>query len=285
MRGKEIKLTECPRDAMQGLHDFIPTDKKIEYLNLLLKVGFDVLDFGSFVSPKAIPQLKDTSDVVKELDNPLGTQLLAIIANERGAEAAVQHHQVSIVGFPFSISEEFQQRNTKASREQALQRLKQINDIVIPHNVHLRVYLSMAFGNPYNEVYSPELVLEWSKILYEELGVSELVLSDTIGNSSQQTIQPLFSLLNKSLPNVEFSAHLHSDPTKWQEKVQASFEAGCTSFDGALKGIGGCPLAGNDLVGNLATENLVGYFKGQLSPNFKHDAYLNALNAAGRFFS
>lgn len=281
----KIKLTECPRDAMQGLHDFIPTDKKIEYLNQLLKVGFDVLDFGSFVSPKAIPQLRDTSDVVKELENPLGTKLLAIIANERGAEAAVQHDQVNIVGFPFSISEEFQQRNTKASREQALERLKQINEIVVPHNLQLRIYLSMAFGNPYNEVYSPELVLEWSKILFEELGVSELVLSDTIGNSSKQTIQPLFSHLNKSLPNVEFSAHLHTDPTKWQEKVQASFEAGCTSFDGALKGIGGCPLAGNDLVGNLATENLVNYFKANLSSKFNHLAYLDALNAAGRFFA
>lgn len=279
-----IKLIECPRDAMQGIKDFIPTDLKIKYINALLKVGFDVIDFGSFVSPKAIPQLKDTTDVIKGLDLSDSTsKLLAIVANERGASDACSFDEVNILGFPFSVSEKFQLRNTNATREESLDRVKAMQDLCVKHNKKLRVYLSMGFGNPYGEDYSPEIVLDWGSKL-QDIGVSELALSDTTGVSNPSNIKPLFELLSNELTKTEISAHFHSAPHNWQEKISEAFKAGCVSFDSAIKGFGGCPLAEDDLVGNLATENLVNFFDADLSPGFNLDAFNSSLEIANEVF-
>jgi len=279
-----VKLTECPRDAMQGIKEFIPTDLKIKYINSLLKVGFDVIDFGRVVSPKAIPQLKDTVDVLKGLAlESDSAKLLAIVANERGAKDASVHEGISILGFPFSVSEQFQLRNTNSTRLESLDRVKTMQELCVKSNKKLRVYLSMGFGNPYGEEYSPEIVLEWANML-EEIGVGELALSDTIGVADASNIKPLFSLLSKELSNVEVSAHFHSAPHNWEEKVREAFNAGCISFDSAAKGFGGCPLAEDDLVGNLATENLVSYFKDELNPKFNMAAFKDALIVANEVF-
>ncbi|MFM7023811.1 MAG: hydroxymethylglutaryl-CoA lyase [Flavobacteriales bacterium] len=257
---EKITLIECPRDAMQGLHDFIPTEKKAEYLNLLLKVGFDILDFGSFVSPKAIPQLKDTAEVLGKLDFSGKTQLLAIIANERGAEDACKFNEIAYLGFPFSVSEQFQLRNTNSTREQSLDRVKSILDLCANSNKKAVVYLSMAFGNPYGEDWSSEIVLEWALRL-KEMGVGIMAVSDTIGSSNSASIKNLMGTLVKNLPGVELGVHLHSHPNNWEEKMQAAYEAGCRRFDGAIKGFGGCPMAKDDLVGNMATENIVSFLE------------------------
>ncbi len=279
-----IKLTECPRDAMQGIEGFIPTALKIKYINSLLKVGFDVIDFGSFVSPKAIPQLKDTTEVIKGLDlSSTKSDLLAIVANERGANDACSFEEVAVLGFPFSVSEKFQLRNTNSTREESLDRVKAMQELCDQHNKKLRVYLSMGFGNPYGEEYSPEIVLEWASKL-EAIGVGELALSDTIGVSNPSNIKPLFGLLTKELPNTEISAHFHSAPHNWKEKIDESFKAGCLSFDSAIKGFGGCPLAEDELVGNLATENLVGFFESELNPSFDIDAFNESMIVANEVF-
>lgn len=279
-----IKLTECPRDAMQGIEPFIPTALKTSYLNRLLNVGFDVLDFGSFVSPKAIPQLRDTAEVLKGLDLAnTNTKLLAIVANERGAQDASGFDEVDILGFPFSVSEKFQLRNTKSTRTESLKRVEDIQRITLGSNKKLRVYLSMGFGNPYGEEYSPEIVLNWARKLVD-MGVTELALSDTTGVSKPENIKPLVRLLIEQLPKVEISTHFHSAPHNWEEKVIAAHQAGCVSFDSAIKGFGGCPMAEDELVGNLATENLVQKFNQYLPHKFDLVAFDTALQMANQVF-
>lgn len=280
----QIKLTECPRDAMQGFDEFIPTKLKAKYINAILKVGFDVVDFGSFVSHKAIPQLKDTVDVLNLLDlSEKKSKLLTIVANERGATEAAAFQSIDVLGFPFSVSEKFQLRNTNVTRLEALDSVKRILDITTSSKKQLRIYLSMGFGNPYGEEYSPEIVLDWASRL-REIGIEELALSDTIGVASKSIISPLFKSLKKELPSTEISAHFHSAPHNWQEKVDEAFKSGCFSFDSAIKGFGGCPLAEDDLVGNLATENLMSFFDQNLSPSISKENFVYAMDIANEVF-
>lgn len=258
----DLRITECPRDAMQGLHDFIPTELKINYINQLLKVGFDTIDFGSFVSPKAIPQMKDTAKVLRGLDLSVAkSRLLAIVANERGANDASFYDEIHFLGYPFSVSETFQKRNTNATIDQSLSRLEKIAEICTKTYKELVVYLSMGFGNPYGDDWSPEIVAKWSERLYTEFGITNLALSDTIGVSNPETITSLFKTLIPALPKVQFGAHLHSTPNTVAEKVEAAYQAGCRKFDGALKGFGGCPMAKDDLTGNMPTEEMINWFK------------------------
>ncbi len=255
-----LKIIECPRDAMQGLHDFIPSELKATYINQLLKVGFDTIDFGSFVSPKAIPQMKDTADVLNKLDlSNTKSKLLAIIANQRGATDASNFEEINYLGFPFSISETFQQRNTNSSIEESLKRVENIQTICISHKKELVVYISMAFGNPYGDEWNSDIVIEWTKKL-ADLGVKTIALSDTIGVSNKKNISSLFGDIIPEFNTIEIGAHLHTTPTTWQEKVDAAYQNGCRRFDGAINGFGGCPMATDDLTGNMATENLIEYF-------------------------
>lgn len=255
-----LKLIECPRDAMQGIKTMIPAAKKIEYLNQLLKVGFDTIDAGSFVSPKAIPQMADTAEVLNAIEwqNSI-SKLLVIVANKRGAEQACSFEQVSYLGFPFSISETFQLRNTNSTIEESLERVAEIQDLCVQHGKELVVYISMGFGNPYGDVWNSEIVLMWTEKLYS-MGIRILQLSDTIGVSNTENISYLFSHLIGAYPQVEFGAHLHTTPTTWKEKVHAAYVHGCRRFDGAIKGYGGCPMAKDDLTGNMPTENMLYYF-------------------------
>ncbi|MCB9359718.1 MAG: hydroxymethylglutaryl-CoA lyase [Flavobacteriales bacterium] len=256
-----IKLIECPRDAMQGLHTFIPTEIKANYINQLLKVGFDTIDFGSFVSPKAIPQMRDTAEVLAQLDlSTTKSKLLAIIANQRGANDAIQFNEIDYLGFPFSISETFQQRNTNSSIIESLKRVEEIQTLCVNNNKKLVVYISMAFGNPYGDVWNSDIVIDWTKKL-ADLGVEIIALSDTIGVSNQENISTLFGDIIPEFSNVEIGAHLHTTPDTWLEKVEAAYQNGCRRFDGAIKGFGGCPMAKDDLTGNMATENIIQYFK------------------------
>lgn len=259
-----LKLIECPRDAMQGLHDFIPTEVKAAYINQLLKTGFDTIDFGSFVSPKAIPQMRDTADVLSQLDlDQTNTKLLAIVANKRGADDATKFEEINYLGFPFSISETFQKRNTNSSIEESFERVEVIQNLCVKNNKKLVVYLSMAFGNPYGDHWDLEVAANWGRRLYNDLGVDIIALGDTIGVSNHQNITKLFTGLMSELPKVEFGAHLHSTPDSVQEKVAAAYEAGCRRFDGAIKGFGGCPMAKDDLTGNMPTEGMLKYFNEQ----------------------
>ena len=253
-----IKLIECPRDAMQGWAHFIPTEQKIKYLNTLLQVGFDTLDFGSFVSAKAIPQLADTKDVLSKLQLS-NTKLLAIVANVRGAEEAAQYDEINYLGFPFSISETFQQRNTNSSIEQSLSSVEAIQEICLQKNKQLVIYISMGFGNPYGDEYSPEIAANWVAKM-NALGIKIVALSDTIGVSNPENISYLFKHLIPLYPNMEIGAHLHTTPTTWKEKIDAAYHAGCKRFDGALKGFGGCPMATDKLTGNMPTENMIQLF-------------------------
>lgn len=260
---RAVKLVECPRDAMQGIERPIPTELKTRYINLLLQVGFDTLDFGSFVSPKAIPQLADTPEVIEGLDLAEAhsrTSLLAIVANKKGAEKALEYEEVEYLGFPFSLSETFQQRNTNRSQNQALDDIREILFLCKKHEKQLVVYLSMGFGNPYGEPYHPELLEQWTAKL-DRLGVRILSLADTVGIASPEAVAAAFRTLVPAYPAIEFGAHLHARPDAWREKVEAAYEAGCHRFDGALRGFGGCPFAEDTLVGNVATENLVAFFK------------------------
>lgn len=280
-----IKLVECPRDAMQGIKEFIPTDKKIKYLNLLLKAGFDTLDFGSFVSPKAIPQMQDTAEVLSSLD-PSETKLLAIIANLRGAQDACKHERIRYLGFPFSISETFQKRNTNSGIEESLNTVKDISELCSKHNKKLVVYISMAFGNPYGDVWNDEVAIRWSERLYSETGVKILALSDTVGVSNPEIITTLFSGLIPALPQVEFGAHLHTTPDTWKEKIQSAWDAGCRRFDGALKGYGGCPMAKDDLTGNMPTENIISFCEeNQIPHTVKKAAFAEAMVFSTSIFS
>ena len=259
-----MKIIECPRDAMQGYEKFIPTENKIKYINQLLKVGFDTIDFGSFVSPKAIPQLKDTEDVLNGLNFDFtSSKLLAIIANYRGANDACNFEQIDYLGFPLSVSQEFQKRNTNKSINQALYVLEKIQVLCLKNKKKLVVYLSMAFGNPYSENYHPDLVTALTKKL-NDLEINIVALSDTIGVSNTANITPLFTTLIKEYPLIEFGAHFHTTTENWKEKVVAAYKSGCKRFDGALKGYGGCPMANDKLVGNMPTENLVSYFSTNL---------------------
>lgn len=254
-----LQLVECPRDAMQGIKDFIPTEAKIRYINQLLKVGFHTLDFGSFVSPKAIPQMRDTAEVLASLDlSNHATRLLAIIANERGAAQAAQYQEITYLGYPFSISETFQIRNTNATIAESVERVKYMQDICLSKNKELVLYISMGFGNPYGDVWNAEIVLHWVEKL-KALGIKIFSLSDTIGVSNPATIHYLFTNLIPAHPDLLFGAHLHTTPHTWREKIEAAWSAGCRRFDSAMRGYGGCPMAKDDLTGNMPTENLVSF--------------------------
>ena len=263
MSDSKIKIVECPRDAMQGIKDFIPTNEKVRYLQSLLGCGFDTLDFGSFVSPKAIPQMVDTAEVLSNLDlSKTKTKLLAIVANVRGAEDAVLHPEIEYLGFPFSISENFQMRNTHKTISQSIETLQEIFNLADAANKEVVTYISMGFGNPYGDPWNVEIVGEWTEKL-SKMGAKILSLSDTVGTSDSETINYLFSNLIPKYPNIEFGAHLHTTPTKWHEKVDAAYQAGCRRFDGAVQGFGGCPMAKDELTGNMPTEKMLSYFTAQ----------------------
>jgi hydroxymethylglutaryl-CoA lyase len=248
---------------MQGLHEFVPTELKAEYINLLLQVGFDTIDFGSFVSPKAIPQMRDTAEVLKKLNLPATqSKLLAIVANLRGAEDAAQFDEITYLGFPFSISETFQQRNTNSSIEESLTTVQKMVEVCATRKKEAVVYLSMGFGNPYRDEWSTEVAEQWTEKLVNA-GVEIISLADTTGVSSAEKINYLFPTLAERFPEVEFGVHLHSTPDTWKEKIEAAYQSGCRRFDSALKGYGGCPMATDDLTGNIATENLIGYLSAQ----------------------
>ena len=267
-----IQVVECPRDAMQGIKTFIPTEKKAEYINMLLKVGFHTIDFGSFVSPKAIPQMRDTAAVLSKLNlDDTSSKLLAIVANIRGAEEASSFDEIQYLGYPFSVSETFQKRNTNRSIEDSLVLVEEMQNLCVTRNKNLVVYLSMAFGNPYGEYWDVDIVAKWSEVL-TNMGIKILALSDTIGVSSKEIITPLFSQLISEFEEVTFGAHLHTTPQTWKEKVLAAYHAGCTRFDTAIQGLGGCPMAKDDLTGNMPTEKLLSFLNEQ-----KQDTGLNSL--------
>ena len=280
-----IKIIECPRDAMQGLHRFIPTQTKIDYINQLLKVGFDTIDFGSFVSPKAIPQMADTKEVLAGLNlAQTNTKLLAIIANLKGAEMAVQYPEIKYLGFPFSISETFQQRNTNSSIAESLETVKAIQQLCVSNHKELVVYISMGFGNPYGDDWNTEIVEKWVNEM-DQLGIKIISLSDTIGIANPETIAYLFKHLIPTFPNIEFGAHLHTTPNTWQEKIAAAYENGCKRFDGAMKGFGGCPMATDDLTGNMPTENMFSYFKNlNLETSLNEVEFTHSLLLANQVF-
>ena len=285
MNNNLVKLIECPRDAMQGWKNFIPTEKKIEYINSLLKVGFDTIDFGSFVSPKAIPQMADTAEVLAGLryENS-NSKLLAIIANERGANDAVVFDEIQYLGFPFSVSETFQQRNTNSSIEQSLGRVEEIQNLCIKTGKELVVYISMGFGNPYGDLYDEDLVFEWvNKLVAMDIGI--ISLADTVGVATPQQVYDVTSYLVESLPGTEIGVHLHSTPQNWEEKLEAAVKAGCKRFDGALKGIGGCPMADDELVGNMNSELMIQYFEEkELLTDLNKEALIESLQIAERIF-
>jgi hydroxymethylglutaryl-CoA lyase len=279
-----MKIIECPRDAMQGIREFIPTPLKIKYINTLLEVGFDTLDFGSFVSAKAIPQLRDTPELLTKLKFT-STKLLAIVANTRGAEEACKHAAIRYLGFPLSISETFQHRNTNQSIAQALNTVDEIQQLCVKNDKILVTYISMGFGNPYGDPYSISHVLKMIDVL-ATLGVKIISLADTIGVSQPVLIQQLYSSAVKNFPSIEFGAHLHSSPSNAFEKLDAAFEAGCQRFDGAIKGFGGCPMAEDELVGNLATEKILSYLDSKhAAPKLNRLAFAEALKVADEVFS
>jgi len=282
----KVKIIECPRDAMQGIKShFISTEAKANYINSLLKVGFDTIDFGSFVSPKAIPQMRDTAAVLARLDlSQTTSKLLAIVANVRGANDAVQFEEIDYLGYPFSISENFQMRNTHKTIHQSIDALKEILTIANNANKEVVAYLSMGFGNPYGDPWNVEIVSEWTEKL-SGMGVKILSLSDTIGSSTPAVISQLFSNLIPIYPAIEFGAHLHTSPSLWHEKVHAAFHAGCKRFDGAIKGYGGCPMAKDELTGNMPTEKLISYFTEQkVVTGIKPMSFESAYNQALKIF-
>jgi hydroxymethylglutaryl-CoA lyase len=281
-----MKITECPRDAMQGIKTIIPTELKAEYINQLLKVGFDTIDFGSFVSPKAIPQMQDTAQLIKQLDFSITkSKLLAIIANERGAQDAVAFDEITYLGFPFSISETFQQRNTNSSIAESLMRVEEIQNLCFKKNKKLLVYISMAFGNPYGDTWNSDIVIEWTKKM-ADLGIKHIALADTIGCSTPENITYLFSNLIPEFKNIEIGAHLHSTKEKAQEKIEAAFKGGCKSFDVAIHGFGGCPMAKDDLTGNMATEDLEAYLnKNGIQTNLNTSELLKSYDLSWKIFN
>jgi hydroxymethylglutaryl-CoA lyase len=280
-----MKLIECPRDAMQGLNEFIPTDKKAAYINQLLRVGFDTIDFGSFVSAKAIPQLRDTVDVLKRLDlSATQSKLLAIVANTRGADEAINWGEITYIGFPLSISETFQRRNTNKSISEALKTVEQIQTICIRSKKSLVIYISMGFGNPYGDPYDLSTVEKFVSLL-SNLQIKIVSLADTIGVSKPDQINYLFKTLVPKFPGIEFGAHLHSNPTTAIQKIEAAYRSGCERFDGAMKGFGGCPMAEDELVGNLATETIAGYLKSKnVKIDLNEDEFAKSLEMANAIF-
>jgi len=280
-----VNLIECPRDAMQGWKEFITTEKKVEYINSLLKIGFHTIDFGSFVSPKAIPQMADTRTVLDELRlDDTKTKLLAIVANVRGAQEASVYDKITYLGFPFSISETFQQRNTNSSIKNSLVKVEEMQNICSNTNKQLVVYMSMAFGNPYGDEYNGEILLNWTKEIMER-GVKIISLADTVGVAEAEQISSALASLVPNYPNIDFGVHLHSTPKNWEDKLEAAFTSGCVRFDGALKGIGGCPMANDELVGNMNTEWMIHYFKGMDKlPQLDFEALQNSLSIADEIF-
>jgi len=280
-----IKIIECPRDAMQGIKPFIPTARKTAYIQSLLRVGFDTIDFGSFVSPKAIPQMQDTAEVLAQLDlSQTKSKLLAIIANTQGAATASQFSEIRYLGFPFSISENFQMRNTHKTIVESLVTLREILDLADNTNKEVVAYLSMGFGNPYGDPWNVDIVGEWTERL-SNMGVKILSLSDTVGSSTPDVITYLFSNLIPKYPQIEFGAHLHTTPDKWHEKIDAAYKAGCRRYDGAIQGFGGCPMATDKLTGNMPTEKLLSYFTVQKeNTNASPMAFESAFNEATKLF-
>ncbi len=283
---KQVKIIECPRDAMQGIKTFIPTDDKVKYIQSLLGCGFDTIDFGSFVSPRAIPQMADTADVLSKLDlSKTKSKLLAIVANVRGANDASKHEKIDYLGYPFSISENFQMRNTHKTIAQSVETLSEILDIANAANKEVVTYISMGFGNPYGDPWDVEIVGEWTQKL-ADMGVRILSLSDTVGTSTPKTIGYLFSNLIPKYPNIAFGAHLHTTPSKWHEKVDAAYKAGCRRFDGAVQGFGGCPMAKDELTGNMPTEKMLSYFTSlKVDTQVNWMAFEAAFNKATELFS
>ncbi len=283
---ENIKIIECPRDAMQGIKEFIPTEKKVQYIQSLLRCGFDTIDFGSFVSPKAIPQMVDTAQVLSQLDlSDTKSKLLAIIANVRGANDAAKYEAIRYLGYPFSISENFQMRNTHKTIAESVATLQEILSIADKVNKEVVAYLSMGFGNPYGDPWSVEIVGEWTEKL-SKMGVKILSLSDTVGTSTPEIIDYLFSNLIPAYPKIEFGAHLHTTPTSWFEKVDASYKAGCRRFDGAIQGFGGCPMAKDELTGNMPTERMISYFTTvNADTNIRTLSFESAHNEATKIFS
>ncbi|TAL48626.1 MAG: hydroxymethylglutaryl-CoA lyase [Chitinophagaceae bacterium] len=288
----EIKLIECPRDAMQGWKSFIPTDKKIAYLNSLLKVGFDTIDFGSFVSPKAVPQMADTKEVIRNLEpaRPAGglgiseSKLLAIIANTRGAEEASVFDEITYLGFPFSVSETFQQRNANSSIAESVFRVEEIQNICVKKGKELVIYISMGFGNPYGDEYNEEIVYKWVNHL-SGMGINIISLADTVGIATPEQVYSVTAVIVDAFPDAEIGVHLHSTPANWKEKISAALMAGSKRFDGALKGIGGCPMANDELVGNMNTEWMINYFEEyNLLTGINKEALAESLEIANEIF-
>ncbi len=280
---EKVKIIECPRDAMQGIKDFIPTEEKVKYIQALLGCGFDTIDFGSFVSPRAIPQMVNTAEVLSLLDlSKTESKLLAIVANVRGAVNAAEHEEINYLGYPFSISENFQMRNTHKTIEQSVETLKEILQIANAKNKEVVTYISMGFGNP---PWNVEIVGEWTEKL-AEMGARILSLSDTVGTSTPENITYLFSNLIPKYPEIEFGAHLHTTPSKWHEKVNAAYKSGCRRFDGAVQGFGGCPMAKDELTGNMPTEKMLSYFTAEkVTTNVNWMAFEAAFNKASELFS
>lgn len=281
---KPIKIIECPRDAMQGIKQFIPTEQKVQYIQSLLRVGFDTIDFGSFVSPKAIPQMVDTAAVLSKLDlSKTKSKLLAIIANTRGANDASKYKEIDYLGYPFSISENFQMRNTHKTIAESVITLSEILEIANKTNKEVVVYISMGFGNPYGDPWNVDIVGEWTEKL-ANMGVKIVSLSDTVGTSTPENIDYLFSNLIPEYSNIEFGAHLHTTPTSWFEKVDAAYNAGCLRFDGAIQGFGGCPMAKDELTGNMPTEKLLSYFTSKQNNSLNAMSFESAHNEASKIF-
>ena len=281
-----IKIIECPRDAMQGIKSFIPTEKKVSYIQALLRVGFDTIDVGSFVSPKAVPQMQDTAAVLEQLDlSTTKSKLLAIIANTKGAETASQFETIHYLGFPFSISENFQMRNTHKTIAESIVSMQEILEIAYKNNKEVVAYLSMGFGNPYGDPWNVEIVGEWTEKL-ATMGVKILSLSDTIGSSTPDAIRYLFSNLIPKYPQIEFGAHLHTTYDKWFEKIEAAYQSGCRRYDGAIQGFGGCPMAKDELTGNMPTEKLLSYFTANKEQfNLNPLSFESAYNEASKVFN
>lgn len=281
----KVKIIECPRDAMQGIKDWIPTDEKVQYIQSLLRCGFDTIDVGSFVSPKAIPQMQDSAEVLYKLDlSKTESKLLSIVANVRGATEAVKHEMIDYLGYPFSISENFQMRNTHKTIAQSVEILKEILELAHTNDKQVVVYISMGFGNPYGDPWNVDIVGQWTEKL-SAMGVKILSLSDTVGTSNPENINYLFSNLIPKYPDIEFGAHLHTTPTTWHEKVDAAYNAGCRRFDGAIQGFGGCPMAKDELTGNMPTEKLISYFASvKATDNINTMSFESSYNEALKVF-
>jgi hydroxymethylglutaryl-CoA lyase len=281
----KVSIIECPRDAMQGIHNFIPTANKIEYINSLLKVGFDTIDCGSFVSSKSIPQMADSFQVISGLNmEDSDTKLSVIVANGKGADLACELDQITYLGYPFSISENFQLRNTNCNLEQSIHRVEEIMNTCEMYGKEFVLYLSMAFGNPYQELYHPEIVSHWVDRL-SEMGVTLFSVSDTIGVAKPKDINDLFTLLYQDFPELKFSAHFHTTPNTWEEKIVAAYDAGCKRFDGAILGFGGCPMAKDDLTGNMPTEKMIAYFENKgISTGLDLDAFTESIKISQKIF-